>query len=152
MFDPDHLAPGNDAHPGPADDAHRASTADGADAEAKLVRAVVATAAGTTVNPFDRSSYAKASSAGYSNALGRGLELALTLAVMVGLGWFIDRQAGTSPLFTIVLSVVGFAGIAVKLKLGYDLEMREHTDGAVWNRSADDAGATRPGAHGPVTP
>lgn len=150
MFDPDHLAPGNDAHPGPADDAHRAPVADGADTEAKLVRAVVATAAGTTVNPLDRSSYAKATGAGYGNAMGRGLELALTLAVMVGVGWFIDRQAGTSPLFTIVLSVVGFAGIAVKLKLGYDLEMNEHTDGAVWNRSAEDARGTTPGAHGPV--
>jgi F0F1-type ATP synthase assembly protein I len=134
MPDPDHLAQGNDALSGPADDAPEAPVAD--DAEAKLLRAVVATAAGTTVNPLERSSYAKATNAGYSNAMGRGLELALTLAIMVGIGWFIDHQAGTAPLFIIVLSVVGFAGTAVKLKLAYDLEMREHTDGAVWNRGA----------------
>lgn len=136
MPDPDHLTPGNDAHSGPADAARGASVADGADTEAKLVRAVVATAAGTTVNPLDRSSYAKATNAGYGTAMGRGLELALTLAVMVALGWFIDHQAGTAPLFIIVLSVIGFAGTAVKLKLAYDIEMREHTDGAVWNRGA----------------
>jgi F0F1-type ATP synthase assembly protein I len=134
MPDPDHLALGNDAPSGPADDAPGAPVAD--DAEAKLLRAVVATAAGTTVNPLERSSYAKATNAGYSNAMGRGLELTLTLAIMVGLGWFIDHQAGTAPLFIIVLSVIGFAGTAVKLKLAYDLEMREHTDGAVWNRGA----------------
>ena len=33
-------------------------------------------------------------------------------------------------------SVVGFAGITVKLWLGYDLEMRKHEEGAIWNRKA----------------
>ena len=143
MPDPDHLAPGNDAHSGPADDARAGSVADGADVEAKVVRAVVAGAAGTTVNPFDRSRYARDTGAGYGNAMGRGLELALTVLVMTGMGWGIDRLAGTAPLFVIVLSLLGFAGIGVKLKLGYDLEMRQHEEGAVWNRRSD-------GSHGPV--
>jgi hypothetical protein len=30
--------------------------------------------------------------------------------------------------------VLGFAGITVKLFLGYDLEMKKHEEGAIWNR------------------
>lgn len=103
-------------------------------------RVIVAAAAGTTVDPSERidplarSSYAIATNRGYGNAMGRGLELALTLAVMTGIGWLLDRAAGTAPLFIIVFSVIGFAGITVKLWLGYDLEMRKHEDGAIWNR------------------
>lgn len=150
MPDPDHLAPGNDAHSGLADAAPGAPVDDGADVEAKVVRAVVATAAGTTVNPFDRSSYARDTGAGYGNAMGRGLELALTVLVMTGFGWGIDRVAGTAPFFVIALSLLGFAGIGVKLKLGYDLEMTQHEQGAVWNRPADDGRPASPSSHGPV--
>ena len=83
---------------------------------------------------FERKSYAMATSRGYGNAMGRGFELAITLFVMVGLGLLLDHWFGTRPLCTIVLSVLGFAGIGVKLKLGYDLEMAQHEEGAIWNR------------------
>ena len=85
---------------------------------------------------FDRSSYATATNAGYSTAMGRGLELAVTLLVMVGIGLLADRIFGTAPLFVIVFSIFGFAGITVKLFLGYDLEMKKHEEGAIWNRKA----------------
>ncbi len=115
------------------------------------VRAVVSAAAGTTVNPLDRSSYAVATNRGYGEAMGRGLELALTLLVMVGLGLLVDHLAGTSPLFVIIFSVLGFAGISVKLYLGYDLEMRKHDDGAVWNRGkADRSGNHDAAGNGPA--
>jgi F0F1-type ATP synthase assembly protein I len=105
-------------------------------------RAVVSAAAGTTVDPFARQGYARDTNRGYGDAMGRGFELALTFAVMTGLGWVIDRAAGTSPVFIIALSVVGFAGIAVKLKLGYDLEMAKHdTPDAVWNRGSGEGEA-----------
>lgn len=133
MRDPDLSAQGNDAPSGSADVPPGVPSGDSA-VRKDLTRAVVATAAGTTVNPLDRSSYAVATNAGYGNAMGRGLELALTLAVFSAFGWFVDRVAGTSPLFTIIFSVVGFVGISVKLWLGYDLEMRRHEDGAIWNR------------------
>lgn len=74
---------------------------------------------------------------GFGDAMGRGLELCLTLVVFGAIGWGIDRLAGTSPLFTLVFSAVGFAGISVKLWLGYDLEMRKHETSGVWNRQAD---------------
>ncbi len=86
---------------------------------------------------FDRESYAVETNRGYSTAMGRGLELTITLLVMVGVGLLIDRLAGTTPVFTILFSVFGFAGITVKLFLGYDLEMRKHEAGAIWNRKAD---------------
>jgi F0F1-type ATP synthase assembly protein I len=68
----------------------------------------------------------------------RGIELAATVAVMVGIGWLLDRWFGTEPLMIIVLTVVGFVGTGVKLYYGYDLEMRRHEDGAIWNRESED--------------
>jgi F0F1-type ATP synthase assembly protein I len=73
-------------------------------------------------------------SKGYADTLGQGFELALTLVIFGAVGWFIDRAAGTSPTFTIALGALGFVGISLKLWFGYDREMREHEDGAVWNR------------------
>lgn len=98
-------------------------------------RVVISAAGGTTANPLDRDSYAQATHRGYSEATGRGLELALVLVVFGGIGWFIDRMVGTRPLFFLLFAVIGFAGVGVKLWLGYDLEMREHDEGAVWSRS-----------------
>jgi F0F1-type ATP synthase assembly protein I len=63
---------------------------------------------------------------GFSDALGRGVDLALTPLVFGLLGWLVDRVAGTSPLFTIVIAAVGVVGTAVKIKLGYDKEMAAH--------------------------
>ena len=133
MRDPDLSAQGNDAPLGSADAPSGVLSGDSV-VRKDLTRAVVATAAGTTVNPLDRSSYAVATNAGYGNAMGRGLELALTLAVFSAIGWLVDHAAGTAPLFIIVFSVIGFAGISVKLWLGYDLEMKAHEEGAIWNR------------------
>lgn len=94
------------------------------------------------LSPLARSSYAKATNEGYGTAMGRGIELTLTLAVMVGIGWVADRVAGTAPLFIITFSVLGFAGITAKLFIGYDLEMRQHEDGAIWNRGKTPSTAT----------
>ncbi|MCB0978488.1 MAG: AtpZ/AtpI family protein [Acidimicrobiales bacterium] len=98
-------------------------------------RAVITAAGGTSVNPLDRESYAQATNRGYGEATGRGFELALVLVVFGGIGWLVDRVTGRAPLFFLIFAVVGFAGVAVKLWLGYDLEMREHDKGAVWSRS-----------------
>jgi F0F1-type ATP synthase assembly protein I len=93
-------------------------------------------------NPLHRASYARSLNRGFGDAMGRGLELALTVVVMVGIGWLIDRAAGTSPLFTAILSVVGFAGTGVKLWIGYDLEMRKlDAPDAVWNRPSGEGEA-----------
>jgi F0F1-type ATP synthase assembly protein I len=88
---------------------------------------------------YDRDAYATETSRGYSTAVGRGFELAIVLAVMVGIGLLADSVFDTRPVFVIIFSVLGFAGISVKLYLGYDLEMRKHEEGAIWNRKAGDA-------------
>ncbi|HEX2576929.1 MAG TPA: AtpZ/AtpI family protein [Aquihabitans sp.] len=147
MPDPDSSAPGDAAPAGPAD-APLQGPAVGPAARPRaagtkrlepIKRIVLATAGGTAVNPLDREGYAVATNRGYGDAMGRGFELALTLAAMTGIGWLLDRWAGTEPIFTLVLGVIGFVGISVKLWIGYDLEMRKHEAGAVWNRGRGDA-------------
>lgn len=125
MSDPTSLRPGNDAPAAPAAPSSKAA------------RAVVAAAAGTSVNPFDREEYAGATSKGYGDAMGRGLELALTVLVFGGIGLWIDHVAGTSPVFAIALSLFGCIGIGVKLYLGYDLDMRKAEDGKAWTRDTE---------------
>lgn len=97
-----------------------------------------------------RTSAAIAMNRGFGDAMGRGLELALTLVVFGAIGWGIDRLAGTSPIFTLAFSAVGFAGISVKLWLGYDLEMRKHEAEGVWNRPTDGTRAANLAGHGPT--
>jgi F0F1-type ATP synthase assembly protein I len=51
------------------------------------------------------------------------MDVAITLAVCVGLGWLLDRWLGTMPLFMIVLFLVAAVGLFAKLKYTYDAEM-----------------------------
>jgi hypothetical protein len=74
---------------------------------------------------------------GYSQTLGRGFELTLTLVVFGAVGWFVDRLAGTSPTFTLLLGLLAFVGVALKLWFAYDLEMRQHDEGAIWSRGRE---------------
>ena len=135
MADTDRFVPGNDAHTGSAGTPAGVPSAHAASRSARLARKVVLiSTAGTSVSPLQREGYAKATNAGYSTAMGRGLELALTLLICCGIGLGLDALFDTAPIFTILLSVIGFAGVGVKLKLGYDLEMDAHERGAVWNR------------------
>jgi len=82
--------------------------------------------------------------------MGRGLELALTLVVVGGFGWIIDRIVGTYPLFTVIFSVAGFAGITVKLWLGYDLEMRKLDQDGIWSQAISAETLPAPAAGPPV--
>ncbi|QXC63168.1 AtpZ/AtpI family protein [Aquihabitans sp. G128] len=151
MSDPHLTAPGNAAPSGPAESPSAAPARTLGDRPVQkrnpVARFVLASAAGTS-SPLHRDNYAVATNRGYGEAMGRGLELALTLLVMVGLGYGVDHLAGTAPLFTILFSVLGFAGISVKLYVGYDLEMRRHEDGAIWNRgtSGQDRSSSGPEA------
>ncbi len=77
---------------------------------------------------------------GFSEAFGRGIDLALTPVVFGLIGWLIDRVAGTSPVFTIVVAAIGIAGTVLKIKLGYDKDMA----------AFDDTPATRPRAVAPT--
>jgi hypothetical protein len=61
---------------------------------------------------------------GFSEALARAFELALTPAVFAGFGYLLDRWLDLVPVLTIVFFAVGVVGVFVKLWLGYDAEMR----------------------------
>ena len=57
------------------------------------------------------------------DALGRGMDVAIMLALFFGAGWLLDAWLGTRPLFMIVLPVLAAVGLFAKLKYAYDAEM-----------------------------
>ncbi|HUF97720.1 MAG TPA: AtpZ/AtpI family protein [Ilumatobacter sp.] len=57
------------------------------------------------------------------DSLGRGMDIALTLLVFLGLGALIDRWLGIFPVFTILLVVIASLGTFVRLKYTYDATM-----------------------------
>lgn len=65
----------------------------------------------------------KSLASGSSDSLGRGMDMALTLAVFLVLGWLLDNWLGTTPLFMIVLTVVSAAGQFLRMKYTYDAQM-----------------------------
>ena len=58
-----------------------------------------------------------------SDSLGRGMDVALTLLVFLGIGWAIDAWLGIFPLFTIGLVVFSAVGMFLRLKFTYDATM-----------------------------
>ena len=72
---------------------------------------------------------------GFGDGLSRAFELALTPAVFGALGFLLDRWAGTTPLFTIVLLLFAVAGVGYMAWVRYEAEMREKEQEAVWARS-----------------
>jgi hypothetical protein len=60
------------------------------------------------------------------DALGRGMDVALTLLVFLGLGALIDRWLGIFPTFTIGLVLFAAIGTFVRMKFVYDATMERH--------------------------
>lgn len=60
------------------------------------------------------------------DSLGRGMDMALTLLVFLGLGALIDNWLGLFPLFTITLVVFAAIGTFVRMKFVYDATMERH--------------------------
>ena len=60
------------------------------------------------------------------DALGYGMEVALTIVVFLALGWLLDLWLGTSPVFMIVFVVFAAVGSFVKIRYTYEARMREH--------------------------
>ena len=78
---------------------------------------------------------------GFGNSLSRALEFAATTVVFSLLGWFIDRQAHTGPVFVIGFTVLGLVGQFVRLYYAYDLEMKAHDAALPSRRSLPGASA-----------
>ena len=68
----------------------------------------------------------KRTGAAADDRLGKGMDLALTTFVFLGLGWLLDRWLGTQPVFMIALFLLAFGGQMIKLWYDYDATMRRH--------------------------
>ena len=69
------------------------------------------------------------------DGLAKAIELALTLALFTGIGWFIDRKAHTTPVFMIVGVLFGAVGMFVRAFYAYKAEMAVHDADAPWKKS-----------------
>jgi F0F1-type ATP synthase assembly protein I len=58
--------------------------------------------------------------------VGRGMDMALTVAVFVAVGIVLDRWLGTLPWFTIGMTVLAAIGFFAKYKYQYDAAMDQH--------------------------
>ena len=61
---------------------------------------------------------------GANASLGQGMELAITVAIFLGIGAVIDASVGTWPIFTIALTVFAMAGASVRMWFDYDATMK----------------------------
>jgi F0F1-type ATP synthase assembly protein I len=66
---------------------------------------------------------ATTSSGQSTDTVGRGMDMAITLAAFLVLGWLLDRWLGTAPVFLIVLVVISSIGQFLRMKYSYDAEM-----------------------------
>lgn len=58
--------------------------------------------------------------------LGRGMEMALTILLFLGMGWALDEWLGLFPLFTIALVLLASVGMFVRLRYTYEATMQQH--------------------------
>lgn len=56
------------------------------------------------------------------------LELVLTTTILAGLGFWLDRTIGTTPVFTIFFAAFTLAYEVWKIVAGYDAEMAAHAE------------------------
>ncbi len=80
---------------------------------------------------------------GFGEGLSRAFELALTPAIIAGLGYLLDRWLGLLPLFTIVFFLMAMVGLIARMWYGYDARMKEHERNGPWAASTPAAGAER---------
>lgn len=77
----------------------------------------------------------------FGDEMTRGLELVLTPLLFGGVGYLVDRAAGTSPWCTVAFGVFALVGMVVKMWFGYDAEMRAIESTGRWARRTDGADA-----------
>jgi F0F1-type ATP synthase assembly protein I len=71
--------------------------------------------------------------------VGKGMDIALVVALFVGVGILLDRWLGTLPWFTIGMTVLAAVGFFAKYKYQYDAAMEQHE---AERRERIDAGRT----------
>jgi len=76
------------------------------------------------------------------DTFGRGMDIALTLLLFLGIGFALDRWLGTTPLFMIALTVLASVGFFVSFKYRYTARM-EQLEAERAERAAAGPGGTR---------
>ncbi len=72
---------------------------------------------------------------GLGDGFSRAFEVALTPAIVGGIGFLIDRWLGTMPWFTVGFTVFGVVGTFLRFWYTYDAEMSVHQAAAIESRS-----------------
>ena len=89
----------------------------------------------------------KSLASGSTDTLGRGMDVALTLAVFLGFGWLIDRWLGTAPLFMIAFTIIAAVGQFIRIKYVYDAAMERLEAERLANRASGKSGTSEGRAH-----
>ena len=63
---------------------------------------------------------------GFGDALARAVELVVTPGIFAVLGWLLDRQLGTTPIFAFVFFFIVLAYVVWKMWMGYVADMKRH--------------------------
>lgn len=74
------------------------------------------------------------SGAAYNDALGTALTIALAPFFFGAIGWLIDGQLGTRPLFTILFGVFGAVAAGAWLWAQYQETSARQDEGKPWTR------------------
>ena len=69
---------------------------------------------------------------GAGEGMSRAFELALTPAIIGGLGYVLDRWLGLLPVFTIIFFLVAMAGLVARIYYSYDAQMKDHEAASPW--------------------
>ncbi len=64
-------------------------------------------------------------------------ELVLSPVILALLGYLLDRQLGTMPIFTGIAAVLGLTGAVIKLVVEYKAKMAEHEANAPWKTARE---------------
>ena len=59
-------------------------------------------------------------------SLGHGMDAVITLLLFLGAGFLLDSLVGTMPVFMIVFSVIGSAGVFARFYYQYEGRMAQH--------------------------
>jgi F0F1-type ATP synthase assembly protein I len=58
--------------------------------------------------------------------VGQGMDAVFVVVLFFGIGFFIDRQFGSTPWAMIISTTLGAVGVFYKLKGAYEAKMAEH--------------------------
>lgn len=78
---------------------------------------------------------------GAGEGMSRAMELALTPAIIGGLGYLLDRWLGLMPVLTIVFFLVAMVGLVARLWYSYDAQMKLHEQAGPWAQATREAAA-----------